>query len=425
MGSPFRKKSLEKLSSPEQLDQLLQVTSSSSWLAFLSIAVLLVVIVIWSITGSIPRKTDGIGILLPEGNYREFSVQEIPATISGIITNLHIDEGDQVAANQTVANIQPDNFYEQKLSIALLQTQHQDLQNENETLFFLETDSLKQSASQRDRESAALQAIISAKEINLGHLQTIADNKELLAKSGTITIVDSVESASEVTAEAAELNGFRHQLMQQDINYENLQLETNKLRSQRSLLISQSQARITNQQNLLQSQQQIDSIVSGTVIQVSVAEGSRVRTGQRIAVMERGNASNLRLHGYVPIFSGKDITIGMKVQISPTTVKREEYGFLNGTVTWASQYPEGSQEIVNMVQNQELADLIVERTEIPLLLEIELDLGQNNTRYSWSTGNEPPHKLDVGIISYFSVITESKRPIELVIPYIKNSLGLD
>jgi len=62
----FRKVALERLSSPEQLDLVMQVTSARSWIALAAIALLLVTLVLWGIFGSIPEKTQATGILLKQ-----------------------------------------------------------------------------------------------------------------------------------------------------------------------------------------------------------------------------------------------------------------------------------------------------------------------------------------------------------------------
>ena len=49
----FRKSALEKLSSPEQLDVTMQVTSPMGWITLAGISVLLVFATVWSIVGSI------------------------------------------------------------------------------------------------------------------------------------------------------------------------------------------------------------------------------------------------------------------------------------------------------------------------------------------------------------------------------------
>lgn len=63
--SLFRKTALDHLASPEQLDQLLQITSAKSWLALLALAMLLIAILVWSIVGVIPITVAGTGVIRP------------------------------------------------------------------------------------------------------------------------------------------------------------------------------------------------------------------------------------------------------------------------------------------------------------------------------------------------------------------------
>ena len=51
--SLFRKKSMERISSPEEIDEYMRVTSPSMWLTLGAIILLLLAIFIWSITGRI------------------------------------------------------------------------------------------------------------------------------------------------------------------------------------------------------------------------------------------------------------------------------------------------------------------------------------------------------------------------------------
>ena len=57
----FRKVALERLSSPEQLDQLMQVTSPRGWLALGAFGALLLTALGWSVLGSIPTDATGEG----------------------------------------------------------------------------------------------------------------------------------------------------------------------------------------------------------------------------------------------------------------------------------------------------------------------------------------------------------------------------
>jgi hypothetical protein len=71
-SSIFRKESLERLSSPEQLDQLMQVVSPRSWLPLATLGCLVGLGLAWSIFGRIPVTASGQGILVnPSDGARE------------------------------------------------------------------------------------------------------------------------------------------------------------------------------------------------------------------------------------------------------------------------------------------------------------------------------------------------------------------
>jgi hypothetical protein len=59
----FRKKSLERLSSPEQLNDYLKVTNPSIWILLGSMIILLVGLIIWSCFTSIESSVSGNGIV--------------------------------------------------------------------------------------------------------------------------------------------------------------------------------------------------------------------------------------------------------------------------------------------------------------------------------------------------------------------------
>ncbi|MBC6421595.1 MAG: hypothetical protein GDA38_08605 [Hormoscilla sp. SP12CHS1] len=63
-SSIFRKESLERLSSPERLDQLMQIVSPQGWLSLATLGGLVVLGLIWSIVGRIPIAVQGQGLLM-------------------------------------------------------------------------------------------------------------------------------------------------------------------------------------------------------------------------------------------------------------------------------------------------------------------------------------------------------------------------
>ena len=100
----FRKASLDRLASPEQLDRLLQVTRPRGWIALVALGFLVGSAVLWGFEGSIPSRVAGQGILLKSGG-----VLEIAAGAGGRITDVAVNVGDVVREGQVVARVaQPD-----------------------------------------------------------------------------------------------------------------------------------------------------------------------------------------------------------------------------------------------------------------------------------------------------------------------------
>ncbi|RYY91834.1 MAG: NHLP bacteriocin system secretion protein, partial [Comamonadaceae bacterium] len=100
----FRKVALDRLSSPEQLDTLVQVVGVRSWMALAPLLALVVLALAWGIFGSIPAKVTGKFILLQTGGLRE-----VTTASGGRITELPIRVGDVVQVGQPVAVLsQPD-----------------------------------------------------------------------------------------------------------------------------------------------------------------------------------------------------------------------------------------------------------------------------------------------------------------------------
>lgn len=93
----FRKVSLERLSSPEQLDSLMRATDPQGWLALITIGVLLALATTWATFASIPSKVEGTGILL-----RGHGMQEVFSPVAGVLREMYVKPGDVLEAGQAV-----------------------------------------------------------------------------------------------------------------------------------------------------------------------------------------------------------------------------------------------------------------------------------------------------------------------------------
>ena len=96
----FRHKALQKMSSPEQLDSLLKVTTPRRWIGLTGLLIVIAGVVVWSATASVPTTLSGPGYLLPQGGLRL-----VQATVPGTIAGITVGVGDHVVAGQPIGEI--------------------------------------------------------------------------------------------------------------------------------------------------------------------------------------------------------------------------------------------------------------------------------------------------------------------------------
>ena len=98
MSKLFREKSLERLSSPERLDQLMQVINPKAWIPLTTMGSLVAVATVWSIFGRIPLTVTGQGVLVQPRNVLQFQ-----SSIQGTILNINVKSGDMVKKGDVIA----------------------------------------------------------------------------------------------------------------------------------------------------------------------------------------------------------------------------------------------------------------------------------------------------------------------------------
>ena len=101
MATPiFREKSLERLSSPEQLDRVMRVTRPLGWVSLLGCFCLIGIAVAWAIWGKIHTTIAGQGILLREG-----AIYDVVSLGTGQVKSILVRVEDHVEKGQVIATL--------------------------------------------------------------------------------------------------------------------------------------------------------------------------------------------------------------------------------------------------------------------------------------------------------------------------------
>jgi multidrug efflux pump subunit AcrA (membrane-fusion protein) len=101
-NSIFRQEALERLGSPEQLDQLMPLTSLRGWVALGGAGFLLLVALLWGVFGTIETRVEGDGVL-----FRPAGIKVLEAPEAGVATGIAVEVGADVGRGQLLLRLTP------------------------------------------------------------------------------------------------------------------------------------------------------------------------------------------------------------------------------------------------------------------------------------------------------------------------------
>lgn len=378
----FRKSALDRLSSPEQLDLMVRITSPAGWVALTALIGLIVVAIMWGIFGNIPTKVIGSAMLIKTGG-----VVEVSARSNGLITDVSVRAGDMVKRGQKIARIAQPDLLEQFNS---LKARKAELLNKSQ---------MSDSLLRQKRETL---------KFNNEVLRRRLDDQNGLLKDGLITRQSVLTTQQQLEENAAALKEL--DLRKVDIELELMQIERN----------------LDSVKVRLKLSTDVISPYSGRVLEIKLDENSIVQAGSSILNMELAGDSikDLEVVVFVSSLDGKKVKPGMDIFISPSTIKREDYGYMVGKVTAVSEFPSTSQGMMRILQNQQLVQQL-SAGAAPIQINADLTPDASATSgYKWTSPGGPPVLIQSGTLGTANISVRSQRPISLVIPMLREFVGV-
>src|SRR5579883_2104023 len=202
----FRKQALERSSSPERLDQIMQVVSPMKWLPLAALGTLVAAGVTWSIVGRIPITVEGRGVLVYPSKVVGF---EFPT--AGKLQALNVHVGDFVKKGQVLGTIDQSELQkqlqQQRSKLSELESQNQNatsLQGQRSQLDLNAIAQQRVALEQRLLQTQSLTPIIRNKDI--GALAQQRQNLEQRLQEATAlapTLKDRLERRRALKAQGA------------------------------------------------------------------------------------------------------------------------------------------------------------------------------------------------------------------------------
>jgi HlyD family secretion protein len=418
MINVFRKVSLDRLSSPEQLDQLMQVTDARGWIILSAFGTVLVTAVLWGFLGSVSHDVPASGMLVKSGG-----VFEVSALSNGRITDLAVRVGDMVTEGQVVARMsQPelaDKLIEARAVVTDLKTQHDEIIANGSQDVALQTRLLAQ------QRATITQTIAAAQRSAKASRETV-ELQAKLVREGLLTRQTELATRRQLDQAEQQIGDGQSQLVQ-------IAVKEQELRARHDEEVSASRTKIAAQERVvavlereMKSNAEVVSQHTGRILEIIADQGARVAAGDAIVTLDLTGRTikELEVILYVPSSYGKQIQVGMTAFVSPSTVKREEFGLMVGRVTYVSDYPATSRGMLRVLKNDKLLASLV-GSDSPYEVHADLLVDEHTfSGYRWSSSQGPPLKIHSGTRATAYITVASRRPIEMVVPLVREYTGL-
>ncbi len=418
MKKLFRQAALDRLSSPEQLDQLLQVTSPRTWLALATIGAILVLSIVWGFIGRVPEHVTGQGILLRGGG-----VLELAPLQGGRLSDLAIQMGDVVEVGQVIARVyQPEQADKLRKTQASFEMQEQELarteayNNDNKAL---------QEASLSQQIANLQQSIETSKQDARTMEDKIATQSQLVSQ-GLMTKQTLVTTRQSYDAINQKMREYDQQITRNRADLIRVRTDAGKTLEGARAKFADAKRELEVVEREVRESSEIVSPYTGRILEVLATQGSYVRGGDPIATLDlRGRSvKGLEAVVYVKSADGKRLKPGMKIHLAPSTVRREEYGFLEGTVTFVSDFPATPRGMTRTLKNDKLVSSLA-GNDAPYQVFADLTPDANTpSQYRWTSSKGPPVTIESGTMCTADILVREQRPIDMVVPILRRQVGL-
>jgi HlyD family secretion protein len=410
----FRKAALAKLSSTEQLDSLMQVTTPQSWIVLTAALALIGAGLVWGLAGRTAERISGAGILMKAGG-----IFAIESRGTGIIKDVFVNVGDEVKEGQVVLRVtQRETSAEIRQTEALLADLRANRARSMELIQRNRDAELKSQTEERQRLAKSADALRNQIQFLEGRLRAQTE----AADHGLITRDQVQATAQELEATRSSLVANQAQTTQLDAREASTRNQTDQSVFSLDQEIRRSERQLEMTKLRYTEGTEVASPYSGKVVSRLVDPGQEIRSGMAALYLEL-TQQPLQAVAFIPL-QGARIRPGMVVQMSPEGITWEEYGYMLGVVEAVNQGPANPETMNRILRNQ---TLIQQFTAAGSVYEVKVrPLADPTTPsgFKWTSRQGPPIRIDSGTLLRVQIRVQEKRPIELVIPTMRQWLGI-
>lgn len=384
----------------------------------LSLTVLVVAVIVWAVFGSVPTRVTGQGVLLADGK-ASHTVQPV---VSGPVLELLVSRGEHVQEGQVIARVEQVTLNTQLASnnarVGLMEQNLARLREAHEAQL------AKSEASYR-RQQAAAEEQISAGRIRGDRLKEILSADEGLLRRGLVSNLEVANARAQYDQTVLDVANATARALQIESQAEQRRDNLADIERQKQEDIDALKAEGARLQSEVTIGSAVKAPVSGRIEEIRVGRGDVVSAGTVLVTIGQDSPQSFEVLAVFGNNMAKRIAPGMETHIRPVSVRKEEHGSMRGRVLSISELSVSKAEVDAILRNAELTNNLMGDTS-PLLAKIEVFIDKKTpSGFSWWGGQGPPYAVTRGTRVAVDVHVERRPPIALVIPALRNLLGLE
>lgn len=409
----FRETALERLSSPEQLDRMIRVTSPRGWMLLIALWAVVAAVIAWAFLGKLDTTELGKGILVPTRG-----VGQVVAPSTGILKAVHVRAEQEVTEGQVVGEIErPELEAQQRRAAQALA----ELRDRHAVLSAAEKELRASDHALLEQDELRLAQLIRSTQERIGRQEELRASIEELRVEGMMTKVDVNRITDLIETLRAEVE--IHELEVKQLRAKNRAADAARAKDSinRELEIKAAERALGDIEEQIERDTRIVSRAAGVVGEIRAALNTSVQKGETILTLggTRRDQGELTAQIYVAAGAGPKIKKGDVVKVLPSTIKREEFGSIVGVVESVAGGPTSRSTMTASLGDPNLVDKLILEIGLPFEVKVSLKPANTDSHYKWTFGEGPKTRISEGTLCSAWVTINTERPIARVIPFFK------
>lgn len=423
----FRKSALDKAggSAIENVDLGVHVVKSPQWIMLAAAVAVAVAGIGLSLHLPVPSKVAAQGILITAQG-----LKDIEAATAGRVGMVFVAPGDFVMRGQKVAQIEQPDLTQQ---LEQAQAKMANLRNRHKRIVGFHNRTRTDYDSMTAQRRAELESMVEYDEQHVVWLQSNLEGYENLSAKGLTSKMALMDAR-------VRLNEAKEALLRDSNALASLGYESNtrQIEQEREILslevaIEEARREVSALRERRQRLAYLESAYDGMVVEQKLNVGELVDPGTSVLSILPGVSQSEVADGqtniplvatlYISSSEGKKVRPGMPVQIVPSTVKREEYGFILGEITDVATVASTEEGMMRNLKNKQLVQDL-SANGAPFAATAELTISPDTVSgYKWSSSEGPDQSIGPGSMARAEIITKEQRLIALVMPALRRLFG--